>query len=195
MESVSAAFNALTTVKTSGCQLLQGIDLNHNNIEQLDFTGCNSLRLVDISFNKFSVEKALKMIETLPTATADEKGMIVYTNKADFPNEEETNKYAPELSVKANAKQWIMTDGEKDLPTVEVLAREERILVYPTVADRVVYIDGNYLEAFVFTLNGDFVCQLQGLSSIDTSNWVEGSYVIKAKVERGEYISKFLVKH
>lgn len=192
LESVSTPFNGLNSVKTAGCSKLVGIDLNHN---QLDFTGCESLKVLDISFNKFTIEGTLKMIETLPSATADEKGTIVYTNKVDFPNEKEENQYAPILSEKANAKHWIMSDGESDLSVKEIITHNSTFALYPTLADKMVYIDGNYREASIFTMNGVLVGQLNGEESIDTSHWTEGTYIVKTKVGDKEHIAQFVVQH
>ena len=183
LSSLAAMFNNLTYVNVKNCPEIKAVVLDHNELDNLDFTGCENLRLVDIAINTFSVDNALKMIATLPEASADEKGY-----------DEEGNVFDNELSIKADAKNWVIANGEKNPLSVEELTISGNAKQLLTIAADKITINGAYTDAQIFSVNGREVATLKGEKEVSVAQLAVGVYVIKVKANGRKVSAKFIVK-
>lgn len=194
LSSLAAMFNNLTSVNVKNCPELKAVVLDHNELDNLDFTGCENLRLVDIAINTFSVGNALKMIATLPEASADEKGYVIYWNKEEYPDDEEGNVFDNELSIKADAKNWVIANGEKNPLSIEELTISGDAKQLLTIAADKITINGAYTDAKIFSVNGREVATLKGEKEVSVAQLAAGIYVIKVKANGRKVSAKFIVK-
>ena len=194
LTDLAAMYNNLMILKVKNCPKLSGIALDHNELEKLDFTGCTSLRLVDMAINTFTVENALKMIATLPEASADEKGYVIYWNKEEYPDDEEGNVFDNELSIKADAKNWVIANGEKNPLSIEELTISGDAKQLLTIAADKITINGAYTDAQIFSVNGREVATLKGEKEVSVAQLAAGVYVIKVKANGRKVSAKFIVK-
>lgn len=194
LTDLAAMYNNLMILKVKNCPKLSGIALDHNELEKLDFTGCTSLRLVDMAINTFTVENALKMIATLPEASADEKGYVIYWNKEEYPDDEEGNVFDNELSIKADAKNWVIANGEKNPLSIEELTISGDAKQLLTIAADKITINGAYTDAQIFSVNGREVATLKGEKEVSVAQLAAGIYVIKVKANGRKVSAKFIVK-
>lgn len=194
LSSLAAMFNNLTSVNVKNCPELRAVVLDHNELDNLDFTGCENLRLVDIAINTFSVDNALKMIATLPEASADEKGYVIYWNKEEYPDDEEGNVFDNELSIKADAKNWVIANGEKNPLSIEELTISGDAKQLLTIAADKITINGAYTDAQIFSVNGREVATLKGEKEVSVAQLAAGVYVIKVKANGRKVSAKFIVK-
>lgn len=194
LTDLAAMYNNLMILKVKNCPKLSGIALDHNELEKLDFTGCTSLRLVDMAINTFTVENALKMIATLPEASADEKGYVIYWNKEEYPDDEEGNVFDNELSIKADAKNWVIANGEKNPLSIEELTISGDAKQLLTIAADKITINGAYTDAQIFSANGREVATLKGEKEVSVAQLAAGVYVIKVKANGRKVSAKFIVK-
>lgn len=194
LTDLAAMYNNLMILKVKNCPKLSGIALDHNELEKIDFTGCTSLRLVDMAINTFTVENALKMIATLPEASADEKGYVIYWNKEEYPDDEEGNVFDNELSIKADAKNWVIANGEKNPLSIEELTISGDAKQLLTIAADKITINGAYTDAQIFSVNGREVATLKGEKEVSVAQLAAGVYVIKVKANGRKVSAKFIVK-
>ncbi len=194
LSSLAAMFNELTSVNVKNCPELEGISLNHNKLNSLDFTGCKDIRLVDIAINKFTVDNALKMIASLPEASVDNKGYVIYWDKETFPDDEEGNIYDIALSNKADLKNWVISNGEKTPLGIDELTINGDSKTFLTIASDKVLINGEYTDAQIFSTSGHSIARLYGEKEFNVAQLAEGVYIIKVNANGKKAVAKFVVK-
>ena len=194
LSSLAAMFNELTSVNVKNCPELEGISLNHNKLNSIDFTGCKDIRLVDIAINKFTVDNALKMIASLPEASADNKGYVIYWDKETFPDDEEGNIYDIALSNKADLKNWVISNGEKTPLGIDELTINGDSKTFLTIASDKVLINGEYTDAQIFSTSGQTIARLYGEKEFNVAQLAEGVYIIKVNANGKKTVAKFVIK-
>lgn len=194
LESLAAMFNELTSVNVKNCPKLEGISLNHNQLKNIDFTGCKELRMVDIAINKFTVDNALKMIGSLPEATSDKKGYVIYWDKENFPNDKEGNVYDLSLSNKAEMKYWVISNGENTPLGIEQLAIDSNANSFVTLTSEKVIFNGEYTDAQIISTSGQLITRLYGKREFNVAQLANGFYIIKVNTNGKITVIKFVVK-
>jgi hypothetical protein len=194
LESLAAMFNELTSINVKNCAKLEGISLNHNQLNNIDFTGCKELRMVDIAINKFTVDNGLKMIGSLPEATSDKKGYVIYWDKENFPNDEEENIYDLSLSNKAEMKYWVISNGENTPLDIEQLAIDSNANSFVTLTSEKVIFNGEYTDAQIISTSGQLITRLYGEREFNVAQLANGIYIIKVNINGKVAVAKFVVK-
>ena len=176
------------------CPALMAVSLDHNMLNGLDFTGCSSLRLVDISINMFSVDNALKMIATLPELNEDDMGYIIYWNKEEYPDDEEGNEFDYSLYEKAGEKYWITMNGESEPLSVNNATIGGNAGNILAMAAGKLIIKGGYTDAQIVSATGQTMARLHGEREINLTQFADGIYIIKINANGKKSTAKFIVK-
>lgn len=116
LETLSAGDNKLTEVGLQGLEQLETLSLGFNQLASLSVEGCRSLAGIELAFNRMTLAAAQAFVATLPMRSTDELGMVIYHNKAEYPDEIEHNQSSPELASMAKRRGWLLYDGETPLP-------------------------------------------------------------------------------
>lgn len=104
-------FNELTELNIDGLKKLQAIVCSHNLLNSFSAKGCTALRAIDISHNNLSADATLAMISGLEKQ--EEAGQIIFFNSQE--EGEEHNTLTDEAIKAANAKRWMLTNGEEEI--------------------------------------------------------------------------------
>lgn len=194
LSSLAAMYNHLTTLQVKDCPSLMAVSLNHNNLSSLDFTGCGNLRMVDIAINALSVDNALGMIASLPEATVDDKGYVIYWDQEDFPDDVEGNEFDAVLDEKAGKKNWVISNGLGEPLAVRDLAVNDDSKEFFAVSSGKLVIKGEYTDALIVSATGKTVERLHGEREVNLPQLAEGVYIIKANAYGRKLVAKFVVK-
>lgn len=195
IESLNAGENRLDGVLLTNNGKLKNVVLDHNALSELDLTSCVNLDSLNVSFNKFTVESATKMIKTLPTRENGKEGVLIYKN-SELETEQivDKNAFDEKMRALASGKHWNLKDGNFLLATDDITVDSD-LAIFPTVAEVSVQISGDYQNAYVYTLRGELVKSFAGVSSFDVDDMANGVYFIKIVVDGNSVVKRFVVRH
>lgn len=193
--SLALMFNELTEVKVDNCPNLLAAGFDHNKLTSLDLSDSKKISLMDVSFNMFSVNNTLEMVSSLPTRPESDPGILVYKNSSDYPDDKEGNEFDDMIYNEAYKKFWLVVDGEKSLLRLNNIERESTLMLYPTVSEQVIHIDGDYSFASIHGMDGSLVMNLFGEDFFYVDQFANGVYFFNAKSGDKFIQCKFVVKH
>lgn len=195
LEELLAGENRIDNIDFANTAKIRKIVLHHNALEALDLTSCKELSFLDVSFNKFTVESATKMINTLPTREEGKEGVLVYKNsELETSQIVDKNAFDEEMRGLSSGKHWNLNDGQFPMATDDITVDSD-LAIFPTVAEVSVQISGDYQNAYVYTLNGELVKSFAGVSSFDVDDMANGIYFIKIVVDGNSVVKRFVVRH
>lgn len=133
-------------------------------------------------------------IASLPEASADNKGYVIYWDKETFPDDEEGNIYDIALSNKADLKHWVISNGENTPLGIDELTINGDSKTFLSIASDKVLINGEYTDAQIFSTSGQTVARLYGEKEFNVAQLAEGVYIIKVNANGKKTVAKFVVK-
>ncbi len=203
LESLSLSYNNLQNITFTSCTTLQACALDHNKFVEIDFAPCTSLLMADVSLNMFNIDGAIKTVKTLPTQTESQNGFFIYHNSEEYPDDKELNKVNNELIRTAKARFWLMLNGETPIQENEdeeetgiITNAANDLNIYYAYKDNKIVIEGEYLYANIFSVNGVMINKIYNQPNFSTIGLSNGVYIINLFTKDGKtQTQKVMVAH
>ena len=183
LEEVSCGDNKLAVLNFEGFQELSSLAAMFNNLTSVNVKNCPELKALALDHNE---------LDNLDFT--GEKGYVIYCNKEDYPDDDEGNIFDNELSIKADAKNWIISNGEKQPLSIEELTIDDNAKQLLTIAADKLIITGTYTDAQIFSANGRTIAKLHGEKEFNVAQLPAGVYLIKINANGRKAAAKFIVK-